>query len=71
MSMPWSKELIDMRYKNLVFFSSQLKAGKGLSVVSAFIKGDPVAPGDRKRADEVSNSILLQTCRFANALIKT
>uniref|UniRef100_A0A914HTG4 Uncharacterized protein n=1 Tax=Globodera rostochiensis TaxID=31243 RepID=A0A914HTG4_GLORO len=31
-SMPWSKELVDLRYLNLLSFASQLKAGKGLTM---------------------------------------
>ena len=38
LSMQWSKEIIDVRYLNLLNLASQLKAGKGLTVVTAFLK---------------------------------
>uniref|UniRef100_A0A7E4W6B4 Amino acid permease n=1 Tax=Panagrellus redivivus TaxID=6233 RepID=A0A7E4W6B4_PANRE len=40
-SMPWSKELVDIRYLNLLNLASQLKAGRGLTIVVSFIRGDP------------------------------
>ncbi|VDN49698.1 unnamed protein product [Gongylonema pulchrum] len=53
LSMPWSKELVDMRYLNLINLASQLKASRGLTIVVAFIRGDPLAIDDRKKAEEV------------------
>lgn len=52
-SMPWSKELVDIRYLNLINLASQLKAGKGLTMVTSFIRGDTTLEGDRRTADEV------------------
>lgn len=51
--MPWSKELVDIRYLNLINLASQLKAGKGLTMVTSFIRGDTTLEGDRRTADEV------------------
>ncbi|VDN06525.1 unnamed protein product [Thelazia callipaeda] len=53
LSMPWSKELVDMRYLNLINLASQLKASRGLTIVVAFIRGNPLVSDDRKRAEEV------------------
>ncbi|CAJ0584828.1 unnamed protein product, partial [Mesorhabditis spiculigera] len=53
MSMPWSKDNIDIRYMNLLNLASQLKAGRGLSIVSSFIRGNPFSVDDRKRANEI------------------
>ncbi|CAB3406768.1 unnamed protein product [Caenorhabditis bovis] len=56
-SMQWSKEIIDVRYLNLLNLASQLKAGKGLSVVTAFLKGDPTSPDDKKKGEQVKARI--------------
>ncbi|VDK42737.1 unnamed protein product [Anisakis simplex] len=53
LSMPWSKETLDLRYINLIHLASQLKAGRGLCIVVAFIRGDPMSVEDRKKAEEV------------------
>ncbi|KIH43161.1 hypothetical protein ANCDUO_26839 [Ancylostoma duodenale] len=53
LSMPWSKELVDVRYLNLLNLASQLKAGKGLTIVTSFIRGSVTSPDDRKRAEQV------------------
>lgn len=53
LSMQWSKEIIDVRYLNLLNLASQLKAGKGLSVVTAFLKGDPTSPDDKRKGEQV------------------
>ncbi|VDK61879.1 unnamed protein product [Onchocerca ochengi] len=53
LSMPWSKELVDMRYLNLINFASQLKASRGLTIVVAFIRGNPLLIDDRRKAEEV------------------
>uniref|UniRef100_A0A1I7YN09 Solute carrier family 12 member 6 n=1 Tax=Steinernema glaseri TaxID=37863 RepID=A0A1I7YN09_9BILA len=52
-SMPWSKETVDLRYLNLLNFSSQLKAGRGLSIVVSFLRGNPTSHEDREKAEEV------------------
>uniref|UniRef100_A0AC34QEQ7 Solute carrier family 12 member 6 n=1 Tax=Panagrolaimus sp. JU765 TaxID=591449 RepID=A0AC34QEQ7_9BILA len=49
-SMPWSKELVDIRYLNLLNLASQLKAGKGLTIVVSFIRGEPNNKEDQKAA---------------------
>ncbi|VDM39167.1 unnamed protein product [Toxocara canis] len=53
LSMPWSKETVDVRYLNLINLASQLKAGRGLCIVVAFIRGNPLSIEDRQRAEEV------------------
>lgn len=53
LSMPWSKELVDMRYLNLINLASQLKASRGLTIVVAFLRGNPLVIEDRKKAEEV------------------
>uniref|UniRef100_A0A0K0E676 Amino acid permease/ SLC12A domain-containing protein n=1 Tax=Strongyloides stercoralis TaxID=6248 RepID=A0A0K0E676_STRER len=52
-SMPWSKELVDIRYLNLLHLASQLKAGKGLTIVTSFVRGDPISSEDREHANKV------------------
>ncbi|KAI1708469.1 amino acid permease domain-containing protein [Ditylenchus destructor] len=54
-SMPWSKELVDIRYLNLINFAAQLKAGKGLTMVVSFIRGDPGLEEDLKTAHQVKS----------------
>ncbi|MCP9265769.1 putative Na-K-Cl cotransporter [Dirofilaria immitis] len=53
LSMPWSKELVDMRYLNLINLASQLKASRGLTIVVAFIRGNPLIIDERRKAEEV------------------
>ncbi|CAD6200247.1 unnamed protein product, partial [Caenorhabditis auriculariae] len=57
LSMSWSKEVIDVRYLNLLNLASQLKAGKGLTVVTAFVKGDPTSPDDKRKCEQVKGRI--------------
>uniref|UniRef100_A0A0N5AF91 Solute carrier family 12 member 6 n=1 Tax=Syphacia muris TaxID=451379 RepID=A0A0N5AF91_9BILA len=57
LSMPWSKEVVDVRYINLLHFASQLKAGRGLSIVVSLIRGDPSSVEDRKKAEQVKSRI--------------
>ncbi|KAK0405273.1 hypothetical protein QR680_017893 [Steinernema hermaphroditum] len=52
-SMPWSKETVDVRYLNLMNLASQLKAGKGLSIIVSFLRGDTASVEDRRRAEDV------------------
>ncbi|PIO56823.1 hypothetical protein TELCIR_21776, partial [Teladorsagia circumcincta] len=54
-SMPWSKELVDVRYLNLLNLASQLKAGKGLTVATSFLRGSLNSPDDRKRAEQIKS----------------
>uniref|UniRef100_A0A9J2P2V1 Amino acid permease/ SLC12A domain-containing protein n=1 Tax=Ascaris lumbricoides TaxID=6252 RepID=A0A9J2P2V1_ASCLU len=54
LSMPWSKETVDVRYINLINLASQLKAGRGLCIVVAFIRGNPLSIEDRKKAEQIS-----------------
>lgn len=50
----WSKNIIDMRYVNLINLAGQLKAGRGLAIVVALIKGSVSDSADRQKAEEVS-----------------
>lgn len=52
-SMPWSKEMLDVRYLNLLNLASQMKAGKGLTMVVSFVRGDSSSQSDCERAQEV------------------
>uniref|UniRef100_A0A183URV3 K+/Cl-Cotransporter n=1 Tax=Toxocara canis TaxID=6265 RepID=A0A183URV3_TOXCA len=52
-SMPWSRDLVDLRYLKLLHFASQLKAGRGLTIAVAFIRGNPLSIEDRTKAEEV------------------
>uniref|UniRef100_F1KS71 Sodium/chloride cotransporter 3 n=2 Tax=Ascaris TaxID=6251 RepID=F1KS71_ASCSU len=52
-SMPWSRDIVDLRYLKLLHFASQLKAGRGLSIAVAFIRGNPLSIQDRSKAEEV------------------
>ncbi|CAI4224503.1 unnamed protein product [Auanema sp. JU1783] len=74
LSMPWAKELVDVRYLNLLNLASQLKAGKGLSVVTSFIRGNPTSADDRKRAEQIKSRMDfdMNQCRlrgFAKTLV--
>lgn len=51
--MPWSKDLVDVRYLNLINFASQLKAGKGLTMVVSFLRGNAGQEDDIKTAQQV------------------
>jgi potassium/chloride transporter 4/5/6 len=39
-SMPWTADQLDLRFANLCHLASQLKAGKGLTLVVSFVRGD-------------------------------
>ncbi|TMS39211.1 hypothetical protein L596_005775 [Steinernema carpocapsae] len=52
-SMPWSKDTVDVRYLNLLNLASQMKAGRGLSIVVSFLRGDPTSHDDREKAEKV------------------
>jgi potassium/chloride transporter 4/5/6 len=54
-SMPWSKELVDVRYLNLLNFAAQMKAGKGLTMVVSFLRGNPSNEEDMKIAQQVKS----------------
>uniref|UniRef100_A0A914BUW3 Solute carrier family 12 member 6 n=1 Tax=Acrobeloides nanus TaxID=290746 RepID=A0A914BUW3_9BILA len=73
-SMPWSRELVDIRYLNLINMASQLKAGRGLTMVVSFIRGDPNSTEDRKKSEEIKRRMQfdMEQTRlrgFAKALI--
>uniref|UniRef100_A0A914E5Q1 Uncharacterized protein n=1 Tax=Acrobeloides nanus TaxID=290746 RepID=A0A914E5Q1_9BILA len=52
----YSKEIIDLRSVNLLNLAGQLKAGRGLAIVVAFIKSS-TPNEDRKRSDEIKERI--------------
>ncbi|CAD5219732.1 unnamed protein product [Bursaphelenchus okinawaensis] len=54
-SMPWSKEMLDVRYLNLLNLAAQMKAGKGLTMVVSFVRGDSSTQSDVERAQEIKN----------------
>ncbi|TKR58848.1 hypothetical protein L596_030238 [Steinernema carpocapsae] len=73
-SMLWSKESVDVRYLNLMNLASQLKAGRGLSIIVSFLRGDPSSIDDRKNAEEVKKRMefdmgQLRLRGFAKAVI--
>ncbi|KAL3108614.1 hypothetical protein niasHT_015536 [Heterodera trifolii] len=49
-AMPWSKEMTDVRYLKLMYFASQLKEGKGLTMVVSLLRGNPSNENDVKSA---------------------
>ena len=53
LSTQWSKETVDVRYLNLLYLASQLKAGRGLSIVVSLNRGDPMSVDERKKAEKV------------------
>uniref|UniRef100_A0A915Q6S8 Solute carrier family 12 member 6 n=1 Tax=Setaria digitata TaxID=48799 RepID=A0A915Q6S8_9BILA len=53
----WSSGIIDKRYVNLINLAGQLKAGRGLAIVVALIKGSVSSPDDRRKAEEVKERI--------------
>lgn len=48
----YSKEIIDLRAVNLLNLAGQLKAGRGLAIVVAFVRAT-FSTEDKKRAEEV------------------
>uniref|UniRef100_A0A0R3RIZ0 AA_permease domain-containing protein n=1 Tax=Elaeophora elaphi TaxID=1147741 RepID=A0A0R3RIZ0_9BILA len=53
----WSKGIIDKRNINLINLAGQLKAGRGLAIVVALIKGSVWNCDDRQKAEEVKENI--------------
>uniref|UniRef100_A0A183H2C5 Solute carrier family 12 member 6 n=1 Tax=Onchocerca flexuosa TaxID=387005 RepID=A0A183H2C5_9BILA len=49
----WSKDVTDKRYVNLINLAGQLKAGRGLAIVVALIKGSICSRDDQQKAEEV------------------
>ncbi|MCP9261956.1 Solute carrier family 12 member 6 [Dirofilaria immitis] len=49
----WTKNVIDRRYANLINLAGQLKAGRGLAIVVALMKGSICNHGDQQKAEEV------------------
>jgi hypothetical protein len=43
----------------MLHLASQLKAGKGLSIVVSFLRGNPVSVDDRKNAEQVRRSDII------------
>ncbi|KAM3719126.1 Potassium/chloride cotransporter [Dirofilaria immitis] len=53
----WTKNVIDRRYANLINLAGQLKAGRGLAIVVALMKGSICNHGDQQKAEEVKERI--------------
>ncbi|KAL3994536.1 Amino acid permease family protein [Acanthocheilonema viteae] len=53
----WSKGIIDKQNVNLINLAGQLKAGRGLAIVVALIKGSVWNYDDRQKAEKVKESI--------------
>ncbi|KAI6200629.1 Amino acid permease/ SLC12A domain-containing protein [Aphelenchoides besseyi] len=52
-SMPWSEDQMDLRFNNLCHLASQLKAGKGLTLVVSFVRGDSCLQKDCDNATKI------------------
>ncbi|PAV74313.1 hypothetical protein WR25_23562 [Diploscapter pachys] len=57
LSTEWRKDLIDVSYINLLHLASQLKASKGLTLVTSFLNGDPTDDSARAAAAKVKSRI--------------
>ncbi|CAJ0586816.1 unnamed protein product, partial [Mesorhabditis spiculigera] len=57
LSAQWSKHITDNRAVSLVHLGGQLKAGRGLAIACAFLKGSPDDPKDKPRAQEVKKMV--------------
>ncbi|VDM20977.1 unnamed protein product [Wuchereria bancrofti] len=53
----WSNSIMDKRNVNLINLAGQLKAGRGLAIVVALIKGSNWNCGDQQKAEEVKERI--------------
>ncbi|KAI6239615.1 Amino acid permease-associated region domain containing protein [Aphelenchoides fujianensis] len=54
-SMPWSEDQMDLRFTNLCHLASQLKAGKGLTFVVSFVRGDSCLQKDCDNAVKIKD----------------
>ncbi|PAV64333.1 hypothetical protein WR25_25400 [Diploscapter pachys] len=54
----WSKDLIDKRTMSMLNLAAQLKAGRGLSIACAFVKGSMDSETDRNRAKLIKDQIV-------------
>lgn len=49
----YSKEMIDLRSLNLLNLAGQLKAGRGLAITVAFVKGASTHIVEKKKAEDI------------------
>uniref|UniRef100_A0A914WPA5 Solute carrier family 12 member 6 n=1 Tax=Plectus sambesii TaxID=2011161 RepID=A0A914WPA5_9BILA len=54
-----TEELHQRKHMNMFNLASQLKAGRGLSIVVSFFEGDPTKANDRTHAEEVKQRLML------------
>ncbi|CAD6195818.1 unnamed protein product [Caenorhabditis auriculariae] len=57
LSTQWSKEIIDRRAVSMLNLAAQLKAGRGLAIACAFLKGSVDSTKDKNRASEVKHEL--------------
>ncbi|KAK6732608.1 hypothetical protein RB195_016771 [Necator americanus] len=57
LSTRWSKELIDLRAMSMLNLGAQLKAGRGLAIACAFLKGSTDNAKDKIHAQEVKDRL--------------
>ncbi|CAJ0932342.1 unnamed protein product, partial [Mesorhabditis belari] len=57
LSAQWSKHITDNRAVSLIHLGGQLKAGRGLAIACAFLKGNPEDPKDKSRSLEVKQRV--------------
>ncbi|ETN78295.1 amino acid permease [Necator americanus] len=57
LSTRWSKELIDLRAMSMLNLGAQLKAGRGLAIACAFLKGSTDNAKDKIHAQEMSGCV--------------
>lgn len=58
-SMPWTDDQLDLRFTNLCHLASQLKAGKGLTMLVSFVRGNSSLDADLEQAAKVKNRMSL------------
>jgi potassium/chloride transporter 4/5/6 len=54
-----TEELHQRKHMNMFNLASQLKAGRGLSIVVSFLEGDPTKAEDRAHAEEVKQRLVV------------
>ncbi|CAL2032658.1 unnamed protein product [Caenorhabditis brenneri] len=54
----WSKEMIDRRAVSMLNLGAQLKAGRGLAIACAFLKGTVDSQKDKNRARDVKTTLV-------------
>lgn len=57
LSSQWSKSTIDVRATSMLNLAGQLKAGRGLAISVAFVKGAADSQADRERARDIKQRV--------------